>query len=275
MKKLSVLLAVLLLVSGFAIAQEEEAAEEDDFVWEYYYAEDEDIETVQARQIETWSMEVNIGFPVHWTNGIHENELPLGDITYMSDKFVTANTAIGLSVNYNISRIFGFIFDIDIFYGARLTGFSEPSSDYNSLSGMNILVGPVWYLYNNNILRIPLALGLHMYSFTDELWVPMLSPTPTPPPATPPPATPPPGQWVRRTDFQLGLGIYLGVQFHFNNDIYLFSRTNAAVDFIRVHTLRNNTLSPDNPEWSHSDLRVSWGIKPTIGVGMKFPPRSK
>jgi len=203
--------------------------------------------------IERFNMEVNVGFPVHWTNGVHNDTV--NDGNKYEDKFATADTAIGLAGTYNINRNIGITLDMDFFFGAKLTGFSSPTSNYISLSGLNVFVGPVFYLYNNGALRIPFTAGLHFYYFGDDLWIPELDGSG--------------GSWTNRHEFQFGPEVSLGIQYHFDNNVYIFSRTNAGIDFLRVHSMN---LS-DGSEYSkkfHRDLSLNWDVKPSIGIGMKF-----
>ncbi|MCL2800324.1 MAG: hypothetical protein FWD28_01015 [Treponema sp.] len=192
MKKLSVLLVVLILTTGFVFAQENGSGRE--------------------REIEFVNVEFSFGFPVHWTNGIHDDALylampNLGEM--MSDKTVTVNTAFGIALTLNFTKTFGFMLDADMFFGAKLTGFANPTSDFNSLFGANLTIGPVFYLINTDVLRIPLVIGAHAYFFADDLWIPIDNNGD--------------GTWLNRTDLQIGASISLGVQYHFDNNIYILA----------------------------------------------------
>jgi len=266
MKKFFVLFAVLILAAGLCFAQEQEAPE--------------------LPKPEKFDLEISAGFPVHWTNAEHDETFyyfhnrknDYLDPTQL-DKTVTANTAFGAALLWNFGRKVGLTIDYDFFYAARVAGFSNPTSDYNSMFGQNLLIGPVFFLYNSPFLRIPLAIGAHMYYFSDELWIPYLDPN------TPAPV----GYWIKRKEFQFGPGIYLGVQFHFNNSIYIFSRTNVSIDIFRWHQIKwivddlettpppPGTTPPPvtganytNETNTHTELSVSWGVKPTLGIGIKF-----
>ena len=204
------------------------------------------------RGIEKFDVEINVGFPIHWTNGLHDDPANAGNM--IEDKFVTANTAIGFGMNYNFNRTVGLALDMDFSFGAKLSGFATPTSDYIGLSGANIFLGPVMYLHNSNGLRIPLAFGFHMYYFGDDLWIPDLGTA---------------GAWINRQELQFGLGISLGVQYHFDNGIYMFSRTNVAFDFIRVHSMKDSDGTALTKK-SHTDLSANWSVKPCLGIGIKF-----
>jgi len=254
MKKLIVLPMVLILAAGLCFAQTNGSESE-------------------RPAIEKFDLEINAGFPIHWTNTKHDQGFYWFNPGYtMEDKSVTANTAIGFSMNFNINRVIGLNLDTDFFYGAKIAGFSNPTSDYISMFGANLFTGPVFYLYNNNFLRIPLAIGIHLYYFSDDLWMPNL--------AGYDPQNPTSqnndGYWVNRRDFQLGPGITLGIQFHFNDSIYIFSRANIVMDFFRWHQIDyiadDGTGTGTNTAQSKSEHEfvISWGIKPVIGIGIKF-----
>jgi len=227
MRKLCFLLAVF-LVAGAAFAQENEKKE---------------------LGFERINLEVNIGFPVHWTNGVHDDS---GNV--IEDKSVTVNTAIGIATTFNFTRTFGLILDTDFFVGAKLAGYASPTSDYISLSGANMFIGPVFYLYNSGALRIPFGVGVHLNYFADDLWVPQLGAA---------------GAWLNRQEFQVGTGVSIGIQYHFDSGVYIFSRTNVAIDFLRMHSWSGSDGTDYNGTL-HTDLAPDWIVKPTLGIGIKF-----
>jgi hypothetical protein len=260
MKKLFVLLVVLILAAGVALAQEE----------------NNNLEPVPApaqatsreRPIELFNMEISVGFPVHWTNGRHNQEVyyfnPPDNEIYMEDRTVTANTSIGIAAIFNFTRGFGLALDMDFFFGAKIAGFAAPTSDYVSLAGANIFFGPIFYIFNNNILRIPLGIGAHMYYFQDDLWVPDLAVGSTQ------------GAWLNRHEIQFGPAISLGVQFHFSRDIYIFSRTNVAIDLFRMFSRRwydgveYRDQINDEDYYVSEHFSINWLVKPSLGIGIKY-----
>ena len=227
MKKLFLLTAAI-LIAGMAFAQEAD---------------------LRDKRIENFSLETNVGLPIHWTNGIHDDST-----TTFEDKFVTANTAIGIAATYNFTQMIGITMDLDFSIGAKLAGYSSPTSDYINLSGGNLFVGSVIYLYNSGALRIPFAAGAHMYYFSDDLWIPELGTA---------------GAWANRYELQFGPEVSLGVQYHFNNGIYMFSRTSATLDFFRWH-LTTGSDGTDYYSALHTDFSASWSVKPSFGIGIKF-----
>jgi hypothetical protein len=230
MKKLLILLGVLILVSGISFALEETG---------------------------NFEVELSLGFPVHWSNGLHDASFYSNNPVYQPDKTVTANTSIGLGFVYNLNRRIGITLDTDFFFGARLSGFAYPTSDYNSIFGGNAFLGMIVYLYNGNALKIPLGIGAHFYYFADEIWLPESD------------ALGSDGDWITRHDFQLGPALNLGIQYHFNNKLYVFSRTNVALDAFRLHTIKGAVGSKYVSE-NHKDVALNWMVKPSLGLGIKF-----
>ena len=226
-----------------------------------------------------FDFEINVGFPVHWSNGrmkvadeTGKNKaywLPTG-LQDAYDKTVTANTSIGLAASFNFTPKMAVMIDADFFYGAQLSGIGGGSggnvANHNALFGFNIFIGPQFYLYNKGQLRIPLFIGPHLYFFAGDQWWD--------------------NQPFKVTDFQAGLALGLAVQFHFDKNIYIFSRTNVAFDFFRMVSVENRTLmqNPDDILTGASPIRdipagtvsrnmgaaLGWLVKPSIGVGIKF-----
>jgi len=270
MKKLIILLAVAVLVTSFAFAQDDglggSSAESN--AGRTNTGRTNSIESNSGTSIERFNAEINLGFPIHWTNGQHDNALitTVGD-EKTEDKTVTATTSIGVGITFNFTNKIGLIVEGDFFYGAELTGISNPTSDYISLAGGNIFLGPLFYLFNNNVFRIPLAVGLHYYGFSDSLWMPGLEE----------------GAWVTREDHQFGAGVSLGFQFHFESGIYLFSRTSVTLDFLRWHSMSGYYVKAGETDLAqHRDEHgsigteikeeniFSWNVKPSIGIGIRF-----
>jgi hypothetical protein len=253
MKKLFVLLAAVALVTNAAFAQDSNE----------YYFDEQTSEGTNAeprsssrtpKKMERFNAELGPGFTFHWTNGIHDIGEDPDPVKTLEDKTVTANTSIGIGVTVNFSRVIGLTLDADFSYGAKLFGVATPSSGYLSLSAVNAFLGPVFYLFNNDVFRIPFGIGGHLYYFTDDLWVHELPDIA--------------GQWVRTYDTQVGVGFSLGFQFHFDNGTYLFSRTNVAFDFIRFHSQDVSAVNT----YDHTDIvkTLSWNVKPSAGVGIRF-----
>jgi hypothetical protein len=273
MKKLIALSVVLVLGVGLCFAQADEDAE--------------------RPKTERFDLEISVGYPIHWTNAVHDEDfywfhaLPTDYYAdyNQEDKSVTGNTAIGFSTIFNFGRKVGFSIETDFFYGAKVAGFANPSSDYISMFGANVFMGPVFYLYNGIFLRIPMTIGAHLYYFSDDFWMPALGGIDLESPPTSDTFVPPDtsGYWMNRRDLQIGPGVSLGVQFHFNSSIYIFSRTNVALDVFRWHQVKyiahyDNSkdggpgTGNDKKEETKSEMEfvIGWQVKPVIGIGIKF-----
>jgi hypothetical protein len=226
MKKILIVLAVLLLAAGVCFAQDANDSSDDGK--------------------KEFDLEISVGVPIHWSNR------DLAD-SAAAAKRVTADTAIGAALLFNFSQKFGLTLDTDFFFGGDIgaKAVATNGSSYAELFGANVLLGPVIYLYNGNFLRIPLAFGVHLYYFSEELFNTSLD------------------NWSKTRDLQLGPGGYIGVQFHFNNNIYIFSRTTVAVDLFRWQQTKG---ANGGIEYSTSNLGLSfgWEVKPALGLGIKF-----
>ena len=235
MKKLLLVMALLLVV-GFCFAQDEEAP--------------------AKPKTEFFNLELSIGVPVHWTTSPAPHNFFLPAPALDMDRTVTTSTSVGFSMNMNFGRRIGFVVDFDVFVGTDVMGHTPTDSYSNSLFGMNVLAGPVFYLYNGSFLRIPLVLGLHLYYWSANHWDFFNAAADD--------------SWMKINDFQLGPGLYLGIQFHFNRSLYMFSRTNVAVDLYRNHKVLAVENGATVLDKKHVALEWGWEVKPTIGVGVKF-----
>ena len=236
MKKL-LLVAALILVVGFCFAQ------------------DADDDTPAKDKPELFDLEVTAGVPIHWTNGLATHGF-FG--TDDEDKTVTANTAIGVALLFNFGRKIGFTLDTDFFFGSDVMGHPTPESFSSTLFGINALLGPVIYLYNGSFLRIPLAMGLHVYYWSSDHW------------ASDGVGAGMNDAWAKMRDLQMGPGLYIGIQFHFNNNIYIFSRTTVAVDLFRWHQIWYNDGAGNVSKDTDTEFTVAWHVKPALGLGIKF-----
>jgi len=236
MKKLA-LLAALILLAGLCFAQD---------------AEDET--TAQVKR-DFFNIEITVGVPIHWTNSPSPHTKFVGD--FGKDKIVTANTALGAALLFNFSEKIGLTLDTDFFFGTELGGQSPTSSNANSLFGFNGFLGPVFYLYNGSYLRVPLAVGAHLYYWSSDQWAPGLNTD---------------GGWIQNKDLQIGPGVSLGIQFHFDRNIYILSRTNVALTLFRSHHTQvvYDTAAGYEFDEKETERTTSWHVKPSLGVGIKF-----
>jgi len=272
MKKLFASIVVLFLISGLGFAQEEEDDSESTvFVSDSTSFVQERNEVSQRRQAEQarqatrekFDVELKSSFPVHWTNGRHNDSFYANNLpdAYQIDKTVTVNTSIGLSLIFNLNKKVGIMLDTDFAFGSSLTGFAQPTSDYTSLTSANANLGAVIYLINNNTLRLPLGVGVHVYYFSNELWVPDLGAG---------------GAWMNRNEIQFGPELSLALQYHFDGSLYMFSRLSAAIDIFRLHSIEWVQPTSPDPDKIYDDRSCTdfpsfnWSIKPSIGLGIKY-----
>ena len=245
MKKL-VLLCALVLVAGVCFAQNGD-------------------EEVSAPRPSFFNLEISVGVPIHWTNSVDKHAV-FGDA--YKDRTVTANTAFGAALLFNFGRRMGLTLDGDFFFGTDVMGASNTSSYSNSLFGSNLLLGPVFYLYNSTFLRVPFAIGGYFSYWSSSNWYPFGFNFTVP--TTP---TNEEGQWVFIRDIQIGPAVYIGMQFHFNNNIYMFSRTNVALTLYSWHKVYadgDNTANINAINHNKAEAVIGWTVKPTLGIGVKF-----
>jgi hypothetical protein len=195
-----------------------------------------------------FDLEITAGLPIHWTNFDYDNGVDL------PSKLVVADTAFGVAGTFNFNKRFGLTLEADLSFAGAINGWAGNGSDYNSIFTANALLGPVIYIYNGNYLRIPLAFGIHAFYYSDSLWVPALSAT---------------NNWIKRTDLELGVGTYIGIQFHFNENLYIVSKTNVNFDLYRIAKTKGGDATTDYSD-SDTGFAFSWGVKPTLGLGIKF-----
>ena len=236
MKKL-VLLCTLILVAGVCFAQNGEAASD-------------------LPRPNFFNLELTVGVPIHWTNSPSEHEF--FDNAF-KDRTVTANTAFGVALLFNFGNKFGLTLDGDFFFGTDVMGASRTSAFSNSLFGANVFLGPVFYLYSSSFLRVPLAIGGHFSYWSSSNYYPAGFDF----------GTPQTEQTVFMSDIQMGPGAYIGMQFHFNSNLYMFSRTNVALTVYRIHKVEGNVGTTNFPG-THKEVEIGWIVKPTLGLGIKF-----
>jgi len=241
MKKL-ILALVLVLVAGLCFAQEEAATQEE--------------VTVPEAESEKFNMEVSVGIAVHGTKSPTPHEFPGGVAT---DRGITTNIVMGFGMTFAVHKFVGLTLDTDLFFGGELGGQSSPQSSSISLFGANVLFGPSFYLYKYRTFRIPMAVGAHMSYWDSTTWIPNLN------------ASAGPGAgWLRLNDLQVGLGLSVGIHFYFTHNAYMISRANVALDLFRWHKMRSTDGTAAVAEETHNELAIGWGVKPTIGLGLKF-----
>ncbi|MDL2228765.1 autotransporter domain-containing protein [Treponema sp. OttesenSCG-928-L16] len=115
------------------------------------------------------------------------------------------------------------------------------SDDYDTLIGIDALLGPVFCLYQTDNMRLPLALGFHILGMRSE-WA----------------------EGSSRT-FSLGIGANFGAEYAFTRSWYIFGRVQLSYDF---YTRSKTTLN--GQEDTYSGNAGTFGFNPNIGVGYRF-----
>jgi len=238
MKKLIFALAFVLL-AGLCFAQEE------GFV----------PEPALESESENLNIEVLVGISVHSTKGPTAHDFLEGAST---DKVMTSNTMVGFAMTFALQHFVGLTLESDLFFGGEMTGQSNLRSASISLFGANVLFGPVIYLYKYRTFRIPLTVGAHMSYWDSTTWLPTLNT-----------AAVPGAGWLRYNDVHAGIALAVGIHFYFTHNAYMISRATVAVDMYRWHRMRVSDGAAIS-DASESEFAVGWGIKPTIGLGLKF-----
>ncbi|MDR0494738.1 MAG: hypothetical protein LBG95_03820 [Treponema sp.] len=260
MKK-TILMAVLVLCAGLCFAQEGEAAQSENAQTTSVQPADVETDNTQTTDAQTvntekFNMEVTVGVSVHSGNSPSPHEFA-GNSTAM-DKTVTADTMLGFAMTFPLHQFVGLTLDADFFFGNEKITQSASQSSSISFFGTNVLFGPIFYLYKYYTFRIPLAVGAHIYYWDSNAWISTLNA-----------ANASGTGWLRNNDLQVGVGMSVGIHFYFTHNAYMISRANVDMDFFRWHKTRlfNGTNVADESE---AELAIGWGIRPTIGLGMRF-----
>jgi hypothetical protein len=250
MKKL-ILAIILVLCAGLCFAQEGESAS----------AASDRSEAIQPASAPTsdkekFNMEVSVGIAVHSTTSPTPHEF-MGAVSTI-DNGMVATTAVGFAMTFSLHKFVGFTLSTDFSYATEELSQSNPQSSSILLFGTNVFMGPVFYLWTHRLFRIPLALGAHMHYWDSTLWVPALN------------ATDSPGAgWLRNNNLQVGVGSYVGIHFYFSQNAYMISRVNFDVDMYRFHRTRLSN-GVDTIDEGETEMAIGWGIRPSIGLGMRF-----
>jgi hypothetical protein len=135
-----------------------------------------------------------------------------------------------------------FIFPLELSSTLDGTKVTTKRDDYDSLFGVDMLLGPVFTLYSAGKVKIPLAAGLHLFLLTASTGS------------------------VSTIGFEFGLGTSISAEYHFGDRVYGFGRVQGTWDFYATNTVRT--------AWgraaSNSGRLRSLGVNPNIGVGFKL-----
>lgn len=160
--------------------------------------------------------------------------------------FMTA-ASVGFAVTAPISDNIGIgVYDTVLFplqLKADIEGISATAnrSDYNSIWGFDMLLGPVFIVYSNSKIKIPVAAGFHLLTMTastDEM---------------------------STLGYELGFGSNVGIEFHINDRLYILGRLQGTGDFFgitRVDVGRGSVVD--------SGILTTLCLNPSIGIGFKL-----
>jgi hypothetical protein len=114
-------------------------------------------------------------------------------------------------------------------------------SDYKLILGNEMLLGPVFTVYQNGKIRIPAAVGLHMFTLIAN------------------------GQTVSSLGYEFGLGGNIGCEYHFTEKWYAVGRVAANWDFYSI-----TRLDTSYGGTTDSGTFTGFGFAPQLGFGYKF-----
>jgi len=155
----------------------------------------------------------------------------LSGISFFTDK-------IGLGAYGNI------MFPQKITMSAAGSSSTIDRSAYDFLMSLDMLVGPVFVLYQNEKFALPLAAGFHYF----HAWFVSSAGS------------------VDGT--KLGIGTNLTGEYHFTPNIYLLGRLQVTLDF--YDTTETEIYGYGTASTSTFGSTTTWGIDPTIGIGFSF-----
>ncbi|GHV54158.1 hypothetical protein AGMMS49579_14200 [Spirochaetia bacterium] len=185
-------------------------------------------------------LEISLGVPVHFSNDI---ENPAEN---------SAAVATGLGLTFNIGNWAGIGLEADFAYTQNTVAISiNPNeSNYYSIFGTNVLLGPVFYLYHDDRFKIPLAVDFH-FSFNKMDFRNIDGNNAK----------------VSQSIFLIGPALQIGIQYHFSKDFYVLSRITVTCD---VASFGTNTTTTKKDEFERPEMGLTWGVKPLLGVGLRL-----
>lgn len=201
-----------------------------------------------------FEVQLSASVPVHFANGKEESG-------HIEDKTDLAAIALGMGFMFNLTERVGFGLFEDVSFGRKLFGTSPTDSDFYSLFTSDTLLAPVFNIYDSQRLKVPFGIGLHFLYFAGDHWEPnYLNSSLTSP-----------GIYNLRKEklFQLGLGTFLGLEYYFTQTLYMLASTTMYFDIFNHRNLEvgvgNNNVSDSWSSWG-----IHWGVKPTLGIGIRF-----
>jgi outer membrane protein W len=114
-------------------------------------------------------------------------------------------------------------------------------NDYKLILGNEMLLGPVFTVYQKEKIRIPAAVGFHMFTLVAN------------------------GQNASSLGYEFGLGGNIGCEYYFNERWYVVGRVAVNWDFYSITRL-------DTPYGNATDSGTfsGFGFAPQLGFGYKF-----
>jgi hypothetical protein len=180
------------------------------------------------------------GMPLNWENS-----------NISGQSISVSSTSVGLGLGF-ISPItekvaFGVLdeFILPMSFKTTTGGTTKTAdrSDYDSLMGMSVSLGSIFYLYSNedDTIKIPLFVGLR--------WMWLSSST----------------TYVSTFGNNFGIEAGIGGEYHINQKFYAFVRAMLIYDFYSMSTITTGYGST-----SVSGVISSFGITPQLGLGISF-----
>jgi hypothetical protein len=188
------------------------------------------------------SFELGAAFPyiVEYSNasGIDvKSEIAAGAVNFSGVTFYT--DTIGLGAYMDI------IFPQEMRSSAQGQSVTVDKSAYDFLMAMDMLLGPVFMVYNNGILAIPAAVGFHYL----QLWAAVGS--------------------ISVNSSEFGLGANITGECHITDSLYLLARFQLTLDIFSITDL-NQYIGYNKYTITHFNPVTTWGLNPTFGIGFKF-----
>jgi hypothetical protein len=134
-----------------------------------------------------------------------------------------------------------FIFPLELSTTIDGTKVTTKRGDYDSLFGVDMLLGPVFTLYSAGRVKIPLAVGLHLFLLTSST------------------------EAVSMIGFEFGAGANISVEYHFNSRVYMFGRVQGTWDFYTA-----NTITTAQQSVSDSGSLTGLCVNPNLGIGFRL-----
>lgn len=118
-------------------------------------------------------------------------------------------------------------------------------SEYDFLLAADVLVGPVFMVYENGNFALPVAAGFHCL----QLWSSANS--------------------LNASCYELGFGTNVTGEYHITRNIYFLARFQLTFDFFSIDT-EEQYVGHKKVRTVNSGTLAAWGVNPTVGIGFHF-----